>query len=492
MSTPALQLPLAEVDAGGRRYDRHGLLAIDPQAFFMLFAAPAIRENEVRDNVEIVDVRGPLDQHTSSWCDSYEAILARVGAACEGGAGAIVLRVDSPGGEATGVFEAARALRATCARAQKPLYAFVEGKACSAAYALASAASKVFVAQTAQVGSIGVISTRPDYTAQNAMRGLAVAMVTSGSRKTDGHPDYPITEAELSATQVMVDALASVFFELVADMRATAPETIAALDAKVFCGAAAIAAGLADFVQPFDQMLALIASPGGAQVMAATAYEKAKAALEEAAKIDDANGKAAKRALAALGEQPGEEEPKPEDDEAAAEDEEEPTAEAPAEEPKPGAAAPDASVSAATAAAVATSHTTLAARLAKLEAKGETDERTALLASRSDLDADLVKVLAKRPLADVKAIVSAIKRTTPKPAATAAVTGTRGDGQGDGEAARLPPAEKARLDAAMGITRFDAGVVHDGNRLLLGAPVPAAQAAASPSATPPAKTPPAK
>jgi len=73
----------------------------------------------------------------------------------------IVLLIDSPGGEVSGIEQFANAISA--ARGVKPVTALIDGFGTSAAYWLASAASRVYVAdQTTVVGSIGVVAQHMD------------------------------------------------------------------------------------------------------------------------------------------------------------------------------------------------------------------------------------------------------------------------------------------------------------------------------------------
>ena len=69
----------------------------------------------------------------------------------------IVLHIDSPGGSVTGVAQMAAYIRK--ANATKPVLAWVEGMAASAAYWLASTATWIASDATAMVGSIGVVVT---------------------------------------------------------------------------------------------------------------------------------------------------------------------------------------------------------------------------------------------------------------------------------------------------------------------------------------------
>jgi ClpP class serine protease len=460
------------------RYKPQGLLAIDPKALSLELPKPPPRpENKLRGTVCIVSVRGPLDQHAGGWPDSYDELLERMTAACESTAKTIVLKIDSPGGAALGCFEAAREMRAKCAAAGKRLVSYVDGQACSAAYALACAASLVVVPESGFVGSIGVLDVRLDTRVRDAAMGELVTVVSSGARKADGNPHTGLTEAELVELQARVNSLAGLFYTLCSDMRGKSTEHYASLEARVFHGVSAVQAGLADRVQSFENLLAELASPDGGNRMP---MSDARAALQQVAEgSDEKEAAAARRALAAMDQD--EESPAAETEEeapAAETEEETPAAEGDEppgdeedEEPKPAARG---GVSARAAGAIADTANTLAGRVAKLERANEAVERTRFLASRPDLSKELVDVLRTTPLAEVKRIVNAMpKPKVPKAVASGAgVQPTRGEGQGDGKTSRLPPAEKAALDLQMGLVAQTPGVVREAHKLTLGVLVP--------------------
>jgi ClpP class serine protease len=478
-----------------RRYDRQGLLAINPQAFFELYLEAPERSNVTEGDVEVVRIQGPLEQYEGACFDSYEAILERVDLACESAARTIVLRIDSPGGIASGMTDTARAIRAKCDAAGKRLISYVDGQACSAAYALACAAREVVASETGILGSIGVISCRVDVTEQDKLLGQRFAIVTSGERKSDGHPHSAISESELASTQRIVDSLALTFYDLVEELRGVSRADVAALEAGLFHGASAKQLGLADQVQSFSGLLAMIA---GAQTVEGNPmskkYDEARAALGELAGGEGEEATKARKALTAMDDV----EEKPD---AAEGDEEKPDAAAEGDEEKPDAAsdAPPAdddeekkkdeakasarsraTVSASTAGALAAHGNDLAARVARLEAQNEALQRREFLGSRPDLAPGLVKVLDGKPLAEVRAIVNAIPAPRmPKlgdRAAAASVAPTHG--KDAGTPSRLPPAEKAALDAAMGLSaKQSIGVEKSAHLLVLGAPVDARKGA---------------
>jgi len=215
--------------------------------------APFTREGDVA----VVRVEGPLAQRAWSCMgmfggDGYDAIEGRVRAALsDPSTKAVVLRLDSPGGEVAGCFEAVRAIRAASAEAGKPLVAYVDEMAASAAYALACACDEIVAPDTGLVGSIGVIMQLPDESAAMAAEGLAVSIITSGAAKADGHPAMPLTTEARARFQAEVDHLAQIFAGEVAAGRPIDAAEALALDARVFHGSLAKAAGLVDAVGPF-------------------------------------------------------------------------------------------------------------------------------------------------------------------------------------------------------------------------------------------------
>jgi ClpP class serine protease len=451
------------------RYARSNtVLAIHPKAFFELFLyGEAERENTVVGDACIVDVQGPLEQHAHPWFDSYAAITERVRAACATPCRAVVLRFDSPGGEAAGCFDCSRELRAICDAAGKQLHAYVEGDCCSAAYAMAASCQTITVGETSISGSIGVLLAREDYSAMNASNGIRVAFITSGERKADGHPDNPITDAELGSLKSLVDAMADVFFQHVAATRGLAAGAIEGLQAAMLHGAAAVSAGLADAVGTLTSVLALIAGDGTGGSMS-TPYEKARAALEQAAQGDDANANAAKAALAAMDAASG----GTGGDQADDPDKQQPTEPT---EPKtagdPPAPADDDKKNDPAAMAASAYREAIAARQevakyrAEIAKRDEAEERRTLIASRPNLDPSMAALLQKAPIALVRETIKAMPAEPINPALERAPL--RGDGSG--APGGLPPEEKRRLDERMGVVARAPADQSNERRLVLGA-----------------------
>jgi hypothetical protein len=255
------------------------LLAIEPRALDFSYLYTGVQPSDrTEDNIAIVRINGPLEHHATFWWDSYESILERVEDAMTGNdicraheyrngwkegfepmapipAAAVVLCIDSPGGEAAGATYAHRKLKKLRAKYNVPLYAYANEMAASAAYELACAADEIWLPDTGTVGSIGVIATLYDRTAQNERIGLAIELITSGTRKADNHADRELDDDIRGRMRDRVMKLAHVFWRVVAKARGVSPAAVASLQAGVFVGQDAVDVGIADGVCGWDRFL---------------------------------------------------------------------------------------------------------------------------------------------------------------------------------------------------------------------------------------------
>ena len=199
-------------------------------------------------------VRRSLGMEAASGLTSYGEISAMLDAALsDPSVTGILLDVDSPGGEAGGVFELAGRVRAV--DAVKPVWSIASDSAFSAAYAIASAASRVYVTQTAGVGSIGVIAMHVDQSARDAQEGYRYTAITAGDQKNDFSPHQPLDKEASVRLQAEVDRLYSIFVDHVAVMRNLEPRFVRSTQAGLYFGPEAVTAGLADAQASFDTVL---------------------------------------------------------------------------------------------------------------------------------------------------------------------------------------------------------------------------------------------
>lgn len=360
-------------------------------------------------------------------------------------------------------------MRRICDAAGKELHAFVESDCCSAAYAFAATCQTITVGDTSLTGSIGVVLSRDDRSQANAANGVRVAFVASGARKADGHPDNPITDAELASMQGLINELADVFFAHVYSSRGLAVQTIAQFEARIFTAQSAVAAGLADEVGSLSTVLAKIA--GGVNAQGSTMpnpYEKARAALEEAAKGEDANAKAAQAALAAMDAASG----------GGGDDEEKPPADGdkpdapdapPEKKPESADDTPPAKDDEREKAAASAYRTAIAAQReaaaarAELKIMREDKERDTLIASRPGMAPELVSILRKAPIELVREEIKAMPESPVNPQLAGKLRQGAGGGPGG-----LDPEAKRKLDERMGVVDRDPRTESTEHKLVLG------------------------
>ncbi len=175
----------------------------------------------------------------------------------------IVLDIHSPGGQVSGCFELAADVRA--AREVKPVHALVDGYAFSAAYALASAASSITLAPSAEAGSIGVVSMHMNIGPALKEFGIEISFIYAGKHKVDGNPYESLPDDVRAAVQADVDRIYGVFTAAVAEGRGSrmTDEQARATEAQCYCAEDALSLGLIDAIASPDAALASFEATNG-------------------------------------------------------------------------------------------------------------------------------------------------------------------------------------------------------------------------------------
>lgn len=138
--------------------------------------------------------------------------------------GAIVLDVDSPGGQVAGIEELSRQIYE--ARGKKPIVAVANHEMNSAAYFVGSAADEIVITPSGEVGSIGVWAAHDDISAALAQSGVKRTLISAGKYKTEGNPWEPLTEEAHSAIQLSVNESYDAFVKSVARNRGVKMEQV--------------------------------------------------------------------------------------------------------------------------------------------------------------------------------------------------------------------------------------------------------------------------
>jgi signal peptide peptidase SppA len=203
------------------------------------------------NGVALIPVRGILARDVPWFADgtNYAFIRESFDAALADPAiRAVVLYVDSPGGDVAGCADLADHIYAN--RGTKPIWAILDESAYSAAYWLACAADRVTVPRTGGAGSIGVVCCHVDLSKMLANAGIEVTYIQSGNQKTDGAAEKPLSSEARKRVQVDIDQLGELFINTVARnrRRGLSRTTVRAMQAGCFLGPQAVANGLCDEV----------------------------------------------------------------------------------------------------------------------------------------------------------------------------------------------------------------------------------------------------
>lgn len=193
----------------------------------------------------------------SSGVVSYEGVKHQVkSAAGNSKVQAIIIDLQTPGGEAVGAFECAEQVR--IANSKKPVVALVNGMAASAGYAIASGAGEIVTTPSGISGSIGVVMMHADYSKKLETEGIKPTLITAGAHKADGNPMEPLPDDVKSRLQTHINETYQRFLLTVEAGRGSRLDAEAArkTEAQVFSGDEAVKLGVADRIGTFESVLA--------------------------------------------------------------------------------------------------------------------------------------------------------------------------------------------------------------------------------------------
>ncbi len=217
------------------------------------------RQESNQDGIGVIPIYGILEHRRSLFSllfggTSYDQVRAELTEAVEDPSiKSVLLDIDSPGGQVSGMLDLADIIYQ--ARNFKSIYAMVNENAYSAAYALASAASKVFIPQTGGLGSIGVISLHVDKSKANEKAGLQYTTIIAGEKKADFSPNEPLSKRARDDAQKTVDNMRYLFAQAVARNRGISLKSILDTEAGIFQGQKAVDIGLADGVMSYSDVI---------------------------------------------------------------------------------------------------------------------------------------------------------------------------------------------------------------------------------------------
>lgn len=248
---------------------------LNPQAFFTPDEADEEEELEGErdetglllrfEDIGILDIQGGLTSN-DSWLNalfgftSYSELQQALTAAAEDdGIKALLLNIDSPGGDAKGLGETARLIQ-TIDHQVKPVVSYAGGSMDSAAYWLGMQARHIYVNDMADVGSIGVIAVHKEMSEMLKQDGVKVTVLRAGKYKSLGSPYERLSDEARAEIQGRIDQLHGFFLDAVAQARRIDRSEVEARvgQGRTYLGADAVAVGLADEVMYFNDAVARV------------------------------------------------------------------------------------------------------------------------------------------------------------------------------------------------------------------------------------------
>ena len=199
------------------------------------------------DGIAIIPVDGTLVKRSLgmraySGMRAYEDIQESViDAATDPYVRGILLDIDSPGGEVSGLPDLGDALAE--AAQLKPMWAAANDNAYSAAYWIAATAERIYVTRTSGIGSVGVIMVHWEMSKGIEESGYKVRVFRFGDHKAEVNHMEPLTEHAIAAVQEEIDRLGEMFLGHVAKHRGMSPDAVRATEAGTYHGPGGIKIG---------------------------------------------------------------------------------------------------------------------------------------------------------------------------------------------------------------------------------------------------------
>ena len=196
--------------------------------------------------IAIIPIKGTITAEGSYFgvmSTSHEILWAIEDAEKRKKVKAVIFEINSPGGTPFAAKEVATGIK----NMEKPSIAWVREYATSGAYWIASACDEIVADELSTLGSIGVLSIRPDIGELLKKFGIDVETLKTGIYKGLGLPYEKPTEEERALLEKELGEIKDTFLTAIAENRNLNEETLKELStAKVYLGREAHELGLVD------------------------------------------------------------------------------------------------------------------------------------------------------------------------------------------------------------------------------------------------------
>jgi protease-4 len=217
-------------------------------------------ESSIEAKIAVIDIEGVLssDQEQSLFSSKESQVVALVEklklAEADPAVKAVIVRIDSPGGDVTTSDICYNELLSFRNRKKVPVVAAFMGVAASGGYYIASACDAIVAHPTTITGSIGVISMHFSLAGLLDKIGVKVEALKSGANKDMGSPFRAMTDDDKKLMQGLIDQFYARFVGVVAEGRKgrlTEAEVRKLADGRVYTAQQALDAKLVDRVGYF-------------------------------------------------------------------------------------------------------------------------------------------------------------------------------------------------------------------------------------------------
>jgi len=239
---------MGNVLLSGMMFGRSADIVQEPGRFQQLLVQPSAADAEHGPRIAQIDLNGVISSDEGRDGSSLvtEMKLALEQALGDSRVKAIVLRIDSPGGEVTASDTIYHAVKQ--ANERKPVVVYMDSMAASGGYYVSCGARKVIANVNTWTGSIGVIIQSIGYAGVMDKIGVKSRVFRSGSFKDAMGGHREMTPEEETYVQTMVMQTYGRFVAIVSTARGIPVETLknGIADGRIISGADAVALKLVD------------------------------------------------------------------------------------------------------------------------------------------------------------------------------------------------------------------------------------------------------
>ncbi len=226
--------------------------AILAGAFFVLFFLPGEKWHAPSNKIAIIEVTGEITENRGVGTNPGEFRELLLHAEEDSKIKAIVLRINSPGGEAGASWDMYSAVK----RVKKPVVASIGNTGASGAYLVAVAADEIVATPMSMVGSIGASLEFPfDVPINASEEAEELSSMPSGEFK-DMFADYRLNESERGYLEGRLENVLEVFLNCITEHRNINEENITRIaKGGWFTGEESLHLGLVDKIGNLDDAI---------------------------------------------------------------------------------------------------------------------------------------------------------------------------------------------------------------------------------------------